>query len=52
MDSGPMVGVQDITKDSPEVHSLELQVRLVRVVVFLALSCRTGADAERAGRWI
>lgn len=52
MDSGPMVGVQDITKDSPEVHSFELQVRPVRIVVFLAPSGRTGADAERAECWI
>lgn len=57
MDSGPMVGMWDSTKDSPEAHSFVLQVRPVRVVVFLSPAqlhrCRCGAgwtlDLTRAG---
>lgn len=36
MDSGPMVGLLDSTKDTSEVQSFELQVRPVGVPVFLS----------------
>lgn len=46
-DSGPMVGLLDSTKDTPEVQSFELKVRPVGVVVFLSPvqlpRCRCGA---------
>lgn len=43
---------QDDTEDPPEVHSFDLKVRPIGVVVFLSLIQLHRSDVERAGHWL